>query len=332
MRKTVVVILNWNGIRLLQEFLPRVVTNTPDADIVIADNASTDDSVTWVRSNYPDLRIIRFDKNHGFARGYNLAIQELQEYENVILLNSDAAPGPDWIAPLETMLDKPDVVAVQPKLLSSTHPEKFEYAGAAGGFLDRHGYPYCRGRIFDTVEEDKGQYDTVEDIFWATGAALAVKRKAYLESGGLDSSFFAHMEEIDLCWRLQLKGGRIMYQPLSVVYHLGGGSLSQLSAQKTYLNFRNNLLMLHKNLPRGNRKKRLLFWRRLLDTIAWAKFLVSGQVSHAAAILRAHRDYRKMRHSYSTFPTQDLLAQKCDVNILVQYYLKGHRTWDSLPR
>lgn len=325
MNKTGVVILNWNGLKLLEEYLPIVIKNTPDADVIVADNASTDGSVEWIRDNYPGLRLIVFRENYGYAGGYNRAIEELCDYENIILLNSDAYPAEGWIKPLENLLSLSHVAGVQPKILKVSDPREFEYAGAAGGFLDSHGYPYCRGRIFGTVEKDEGQYDDIAEIFWASGAALAVKRSAYLQCGGLDETFFAHMEEIDLCWRMKLNGGKIMYQPQSRVFHQGGGSLDALSPKKTYLNFRNNLLMLYKNLPKDSRKKRVLFVRRLLDTVAMVKFMAEGGWQHAQAIFKAHNDFRKMRKSYTIFPDVDLIAKECRRNILTDYYLKGKR-------
>lgn len=325
MKETAVVILNWNGEDLLKSFLSRVIANTPDADVIVADNGSTDGSVAWIKSHYPGLQLILFDRNYGYADGYNRAIGQLSCYQNIILLNSDAAPAPGWIAPLEKALSLPGVVAAQSKLLSERDHACFEYAGAAGGLLDCHGYPYCRGRIFETVERDEGQYEDETEIFWASGAAMAVKRKAYLEAGGLDAKFFAHMEEIDLCWRLKSSGGKILYVPRSVVYHLGGASLDASSPRKTFLNFRNNLLMLHKNLPSGRRKTRLITLRRLLDTLAWGKFMLTGKFSHASAIFKAHREFARMRHEYNQFPAVDLLASECRRNILTDYYIRGKR-------
>lgn len=325
--RTAVVILNWNGENLLKRFLGRVVENTEGADVIIVDNASTDGSIEWISEYFPSIRVIEFEKNYGYAEGYNRAISILEEYDNIILLNSDAAPKKGWIKPLEESLSQSNVVAVQPKILSESDPRKFEYAGAAGGYLDCNGYPFCRGRIFNTIEEDNGQYDTADEIFWASGAAIAVKRDAYLKVGGMDSLFFAHMEEIDLCWRLKLEGGKIVYQPKSVIYHLGGGSLDSSSPRKTYLNFRNNLLMLYKNLPKSGWKKKFLIRRRLLDSLAWVKFIITGNFKHGTAILKAHRDYRKMKGNYSEFPTENLLKRDCQRNILSDYYLKRKKTF-----
>ena len=328
--RTAVVILNWNGAELLERFLPRVVANTKGADIIVADNCSDDNSKELLRDQFPGIRVMALDKNYGYAGGYNRAVERLEGYDHVILLNSDAAPAEGWIGYIAESFKGENVVAVQPKILSENDRGSFEYAGAAGGFIDRYGYPYCRGRIFNTVEKDHGQYDSATDLFWASGAAMAVKRDAYLAAGGLDEAFFAHMEEIDLCWRLKLDGGRVVYQPKAVVYHLGGGSLDSSSPQKTYLNFRNNLLMLYKNLPQTKGKDRLLFKRRLLDTLAWAKFMATGKFRHGSAILKAHRDFKKMRKGYTHFPQQNLLAEECRQNILSSYYLKGRKTYNSL--
>ena len=325
-----VIILNWNGHDLLNEYLPQVVATTDSAvaDIIVADNGSTDNSVELLKAKFPDVKLLQFDTNHGFAQGYNLAIEQTQ-YKYTILLNSDVATAPGWITPLyEYMEANPNVGACQPKLLAYKQKDEFEYAGASGGFIDRNGYPYCRGRIFGTVEKDHGQYDDVISVFWATGAALMIRSQVYLTAGGLDKDFFAHMEEIDLCWRVLLMGYDIKVVPQSVVYHLGGGSLPASNPRKTYLNFRNNLLMLHKNLPETTRCRKL-FVRRLLDTIAWAKFMATFDFKNANAILKAHNDFRTMRKRYTSHPDIDLLDQRSDThrNIIVDYYLRGRKTW-----
>ena len=325
-----VIILNWNGHDLLNEYLPQVVATTDSAvsDIIVADNGSTDNSVELLKAKFPDVKLLQFDTNHGFAQGYNLAIEQTQ-YKYTILLNSDVATAPGWITPLyEYMEANPNVGACQPKLLAYKQKDEFEYAGASGGFIDRNGYPYCRGRIFGTVEKDHGQYDDVISVFWATGAALMIRSQVYLTAGGLDKDFFAHMEEIDLCWRVLLMGYDIKVVPQSVVYHLGGGSLPASNPRKTYLNFRNNLLMLHKNLPDTTRCRKL-FVRRLLDTIAWAKFMATFDFKNANAILKAHNDFRTMRKRYTSHPDIDLLDQRSDThrNIIIDYYLRGRKTW-----
>lgn len=324
-----VIILNWNGEKLLQEFLPAVIANTDSdmAKIIVADNGSNDNSVELIQKDFPGIEVIVFDKNYGFAEGYNRAI-ELTQYQYTILLNSDVAPAKGWIAPIKEYMDKhKEAGACQPKLLSYKNPDRFEYAGACGGFLDKHGYPYCRGRIFDNCEVDLGQYDSVINVFWATGAALMVRTEAYIQAGGLDANFFAHMEEIDLCWRLQLLGYSVAVVPQSIVYHLGGGSLPASNPKKTYLNFRNNLLMMHKNLPDKTRTKKL-FIRRLLDTVALMRFLVSGDLKNALSIWKAHCDFRKMRLNYCDHPSKDLLSNKTD--ILWSFFFKGKSIYSKL--
>ncbi len=328
MKPISVVILNWNGINLLKEFLPRVLeaTDLEISEVIIADNGSTDGSCDYVR--WMGLPLIRFDKNHGFAEGYNLAIEKI-ESPYTILLNSDVAPRKGWdTALLRFMEENPDCGACQPKILSWHNPEKFEYAGACGGFLDRNGYPYCRGRIFGTVEKDNGQYQEPMEIDWATGAALMVRTELYRKVGGLDASFFAHMEEIDLCWRIRLSGYTVKVCPEAEVMHLGGGSLPMGNPRKTYLNFRNNLLLLHKNLPEQERSK-ILFRRRLLDTIAWLKSVLTLNFADAKAILKAHNDYRRMAPEVkSAGATENLIAGR--PNVLVSYYLKRHTKFSNM--
>ena len=331
--RVAVIILNWNGAKLLREYLPEVIANTPAdlARVIVADNGSTDESLRVLADEFPTVEVLQFAENYGFAEGYNRAL-DATRYPITVLLNSDAAPAPGWITPLTDYLDAhPEVAAVQPKLLARLQPQMFEYAGAAGGFIDRNGYPYCRGRIFDICEADEGQYDTPCQIFWATGAALTVRTDVYLSCGGLDPKFFAHMEEIDLCWRIQLQGHTIAAVPQSVVYHLGGGSLPASNPRKTYLNFRNNLLMLHKNLPAADRTATLLR-RRLLDTIAWAKFVLTFDFANAAAIWRAHRDFARMRRDYPDAPAEVNLLRRpdCRVNILLQRYLHRRTRFSQL--
>lgn len=327
-----VIILNWNGEALLQEFLPKVIATTNEklADIIVADNGSTDNSVEFIEKEFPNVKLLKFTENHGFAEGYNQAIAQTR-YKYTILLNSDAASKEGWIEPIyEYMESHPQTGACQPKLLSYTTPDEFEYAGASGGFIDKNGYPYCRGRLFSTVEKDNGQYDDICSIFWATGAALAVRSDLYLKVGGLDKLFFAHMEEIDLCWRILLAGYDIKVIPQSIVYHLGGGSLPASNPRKTYLNFRNNLLLLHKNLPDSTRSRKL-FVRRLYDTIAWAKFVATLDFKNANAILKAHNDFRQMRKQYNNHPSIDLLDTRTDThrNIILDYYLRGKKYWEN---
>lgn len=307
MKKLAVIILNWNGRNLLEEYLPDAVAHTGgEAELIVADNGSDDDSVEWMRRNYPDLRIIELDRNYGFAEGYNRAIAAV-EHPYVTLLNSDVRVPEGWWQPiLSFMEENPDVGAVQPKIMSLREPDKFEYAGAAGGYLDSLGYPWCRGRLFDVTETDCGQYDSVADICWASGACLTMPRELYVKLGGLDADFFAHMEEIDLCCRVHIAGKRVCAIPDSKVYHLGGASLEQGNPRKTYLNFRNNLLLLHKNLPTAKGKKKL-FIRRLADTLAFGMFIMKGDIPNAKAVLKAHRDFRQMRGKYTCQPDKDVL-------------------------
>ncbi|MDE6300347.1 MAG: glycosyltransferase family 2 protein [Muribaculaceae bacterium] len=325
-----VIILNWNGERLLKEFLPKVVAHTPESlgRIIVADNGSTDGSVKLLKEKFPEVEVLEFSENYGFAEGYNRALAATR-YPLTVLLNSDVAPAEGWLEPLANFMNShPEAAGCQPKLLSYTDPFRFEYAGASGGFLDRNGYPYCRGRIFGQCETDSGQYDTPVEVDWATGAALMVRTALYLEAGGLDPSFFAHMEEIDLCWRMRLAGHKLFAVPASVCYHLGGGSLPASNPRKTYLNFRNNLLMLHKNLPVKVRKRKLIV-RRLLDTVAWAQFVITGQWSNARALFKAHRDFARMRANYAgTAATDNLLDGR--PNILTQFYLRGKKTFAKL--
>lgn len=310
--KLAVIILNWNGREMMSRFLPSVVENTkgPEVELIVADNGSSDGSVEWIHHTFPSVKTIELDKNYGFAGGYDRVIRSV-DAEYSLLLNSDVETPPGWWQPLLAFMEShPDAGAVQPKIRSFKDRARFEHAGAAGGLLDALGYPYARGRVKDKVEEDTGQYD--EDsgvpVAWASGAAMLVRTKAYLEAGGLDEAFFAHMEEIDLCWRMMLMGYKIYALSSSVVYHLGGGSLAYGNPRKTYLNFRNNLLMLHKNLPEKEGRK-FLFKRRLVDTLAFGYFLATGKWGDAKAVLKAHRDFKKMRKEYHNFPQKNIMAE-----------------------
>jgi GT2 family glycosyltransferase len=288
MIKTAVVILNWNGRKFLEKFLPFVIQySREDAEIFIADNNSSDDSLAFMHANYPEIRIIRNNENGGFSKGYNDALAQI-EAEYYVLLNSDIEVTNNWIKPIITLMDSDKNIAVcQPKLRSYLEKEKFEYAGAAGGFVDKYGYPFCRGRLFQSLEIDKGQYDDVCEIFWATGAAMFVRAELYHKYGGLDNDFFAHMEEIDFCWRLKNEGFKIMYCPDSIVYHVGGGTLPKNNARKTYLNFRNNFFLLLKNLP-SDRLIKVFLIRLILDLIAAVKFLTEGGFKDFWAVVQAH--------------------------------------------
>lgn len=328
-----VIILNWNGENLLRRFLPEVVrsTNHDIAHIIVVDNGSTDSSCRIVSEQFPSVELIRFDRNYGFAGGYNKAIEQTR-YKYTVLLNSDVATTPGWIDTLYNYMEcNSEVAACQPKILSVDHPERFEYAGAAGGYLDSNGYPFCRGRIFATCETDNGQYDSDADVFWASGACFMVRSDIYLSVGGLDTKFFAHMEEIDLCWRIHLAGYRIVAVGGASVYHLGGGSLPDSNPKKTYLNFRNNLLMLHKNLPDNIRSSKL-FTRRLLDAVAWLKYILSFKFAFASAIIKAHTDFRKMRKNYTSHPAErvPLCEGMSRINILKAYYLQGRKHFSDL--
>lgn len=329
MKSLAVIILNWNGEKLLQEFLPAAsaLTICDRADLYVADNGSTDNSLAWIRANHPEVGIIELGDNYGFAEGYNRAI-EATRYPYTLLLNSDVMVSPDWWRPLlDFMESHPDVGAAQPKIRSYRIPAMFEYAGAAGGYLDRLGYPYCRGRLFDHVEEDNGQYDGAPaDVCWASGAAMIVRTETYLSLGGLDPKFFAHMEEIDLCCRMHAAGYRVCALTDCEVFHVGGASLSQGNPRKTYLNFRNNLLLLHKNLPRAAGRRKL-FVRRLADTLAFMMFLLKGDLGNARAVLKAHSDFRKMRKEYTDFPATDTLSvlPGAKRNIIIDRYLLGKK-------
>ncbi len=333
--RVAVIILNWNGSKLLREYLPKVVATTDPAlcRIIVADNGSSDDSVDYLRKEWEGrVELMLFDRNYGFAEGYNKAVALAAGYDYVVLLNSDVATSKGWDTALFNYMENhADVGACQPKILAYKHPNTFEYAGASGGYLDCDGYPYCRGRIFDVCEKDLGQYDDVADIFWASGACLMTRPKLYLEAGGLDKDFFAHMEEIDLCWRIRLLGYRVVAIPSGVVYHLGGGSLPAENPRKTYLNFRNNLLMLHKNLPDGVRGRKL-FRRRLLDTVAWLKFVLTLDMANAKAVLKAHNDFRRMRKSYTSHPAVNLLESDrgASKSILWQFFVKGNKTFKAM--
>jgi hypothetical protein len=321
-KRLAVIILNWNGEQLLKQFIPAAARHTIDADtdLIVADNGSTDGSLDYLRDNHPEVKVIPFDANHGFSKGYNMALRQTQ-YKYTILLNSDVEVTPGWTRPLlQFMETHPQAGACQPKILSYNDKTRFEYAGAAGGYLDKYGYPYCRGRLFGDLEKDHGQYDDIAEVAWASGAALMVRTELYLSLGGLDESFFAHMEEIDLCCRMYAAGYKVFAIGDSAVYHVGGASLNQGNPRKTYLNFRNNLLLMRKNLPDKIGRKRI-FLRRLLDTLAWLLFILKLDLPNANAVLRAHNDYRRMQRQYTTFPTFDVLRSLpgADRNILPDF-------------
>lgn len=289
--KTAVVILNWNGLQHLQHYLPSVVSTTPDADIVVADNGSTDGSVAWLKADMPSVQLVLLDKNYGFAEGYNRALSQLSGYDTFVLLNSDIEPTEGWLQPLVEVLEhNEDVAVVEPKILDDKCREKFEYAGAAGGFIDILGYPFCRGRILSTVEKDNGQYDTPCDVMWGSGAAFCCRAEVFAELGGFSAEFFAHQEEIDLCWRVWLSGRRVMVEPRSKVYHLGGATLSVDSPFKTMLNHRNNLAMLFRCASTGQRAL-VAVVRPFLDLAAALSYLAQGKSKSAKAVFQAWRDF-----------------------------------------
>ncbi len=338
MIKTSVVILNWNGAKLLQQFLPTVLihTQTEDCEVVVADNNSSDNSVEVMKQHFPEVKLIELDKNYGFAEGYNRALQQVHS-RYVVLLNSDVETSPNWLNPMLEHLERnPETVAVQPKILSFADKSKFEYAGAAGGFIDRYGYPYCRGRILHELEEDRGQYDKPLHVFWASGACLCMRRADYMEAGGLDNDFFAHMEEIDLCWRLLARGKKIVCLPQSKVYHVGGASLDSESPRKVHLNFRNNLLMIYKNAPLRKLIEVLLV-RMVLDTAAAAHFMVQRKWSHAEAVAKAYSDFIEMRPSFKYKRKENIkktvqsnIAQQYKGSVLFDFYFKKKKTFGGL--
>ena len=323
MEKIAVVILNWNGVKLLEQFLPSILQYSPEATIYVADNASTDESIAFVKNNYPTIKIVQNKTNQGFAGGYNDALQHM-DAEIYALVNSDIEVTENWLKPiLETFETEPETAIIQPKILDFKKKDHFEYAGAAGGFIDKFGYPFCRGRIFDTLEKDNGQYNDQTEIFWASGACFFIRSSVYKELKGFDEDFFAHQEEIDLCWRAINRGNKIKYCSASTVYHVGGATLQQSNPRKTFLNFRNSLLMLTKNLPQNTLFKVIII-RLLLDGAAGVKFILGGQFTHCWAIIRAHFSF------YRLFPTNYKKREKKQIEIYFKtksvvytYYVKN---------
>lgn len=290
MKKIAVVILNWNGAKLLEQFLPSIVAYSEEAKIYVADNASTDNSIEVIKTQFPQVTIIKNDGNFGFANGYNVALQQVEE-PYYALVNSDIEVTENWLSPILSIFDnEPNIGIIQPKILDYKNKAYFEYAGAAGGFIDQFGYPYCRGRIFDTIEKDNGQYDDETEIFWASGACLFIRKDIYRTLNGFDDDFFAHQEEIDLCWRAFNLGFKAKYTSKSVVYHVGGATLNESNPRKTFLNFRNSLLMLVKNLPEG-KLFTIIFARLCLDGLAGIQFILKGKFSHCWAIIKAHFEF-----------------------------------------
>lgn len=332
--KVAVVILNWNGLSFLQKFLPGVLEHTgEDAEVIIADNASSDSSISFLEENYPQLRIIRLEQNFGFAQGYNLALSQV-ETDYYVLLNSDVEITNAWVNPIVRLMEEDhSIAACQPKLLSYHNRQEFEYAGAAGGFIDKLGYPFCRGRLFSTLEPDQGQFEDIQEIFWATGACMFVRASAFWEVGGLDKDFFAHMEEIDFCWRLKSLGYRIMYCSHSTVYHVGGGTLPKNAPGKTYLNIRNNLIMLCKNLPED--KLNAVFLKRFfLDAIAAIRFMFgAGGIKSLWAVVRAHASFwrtRKRTLVKRRYIRQTQVSRIYTRSIVIDYYLRGKKRFRQL--
>lgn len=338
MNKIAVVILNWNGCDMLRSFLPSVVrfSEADGAVVYVADNGSTDASVDMLCREFLTVRLILLEENQGFADGYNMALQEV-DAEYVVLLNSDVEVTEHWLQPLVDYMDAhPEAAACQPKIRSWRQKEMFEYAGAAGGFLDRYGYPFCRGRIMGVVEEDRGQYDTIIPVFWATGAALFIRLKDYREAGGLDGRFFAHMEEIDLCWRLRSRGREIVCIPQSTVYHVGGATLKKENPRKTFLNFRNNLVMLYKNLPQKELNK-VMRIRACLDYVAAFNFLLQGHWDNARAVIRARKEYKQLCPSFSLSREENMrkktlnpIPERTKSSILWQFYARGCKRFSQL--
>lgn len=336
--RTAVVILNWNGEKFLNQFLPVLLRNTqlPGVEIYVADNASTDNSLSLIEEQFPTVKTLLLDKNYGFAGGYNKALAQINA-DYFVLLNSDVEVTENWLQPLlNYMNENADVAACQPKIKSFYNRDYFEHAGASGGFIDYLGFPFCRGRVVGTAEMDRGQYDTVIDVFWATGACLLIRSELYNQVGGLDDEFFAHMEEIDLCWRLKGQGFRIVCIPQSEVYHVGGGTLQVEHPHKTYLNFRNNLLMLYKNLPQKSLSN-IMRWRMLFDYAAAFQLFVTGKPKNAKSVFKARRDFKKMLPGFVDKRIENLSsATRTDFpemlrkSIVIEYYLKGNKTYSKL--
>lgn len=331
--KTAIVILNWNGEGFLKKFLPGVIKHSKSiATVFVADNASSDGSIAYLNSLGEDVKIIQFDDNYGFTGGYNRALKQI-DAEYFVLLNSDVEVSSGWIQPIIDLMDnKKEVGICQPKIKGYHQPTHFEYAGASGGFIDCLGYPFCRGRLFNSIEEDLHQYENPIEVFWATGACMFIRSNLYNKLNGLDEYFFAHMEEIDLCWRAQLIGQKIMVVPSSEVYHVGGGTLPKNNPRKTYYNFRNNLMMLYKNLP-ASKLVFVIVARLILDGVAGIKFMLDGDFKDTFAVLNAHLDFYKslingnVKRDNSSKKIPATVYQK---SILWAYYIKGIRNYQSL--
>ncbi|HLW29649.1 MAG TPA: glycosyltransferase [Brumimicrobium sp.] len=337
--KTAVVILNWNGLAFLEKFLPSLIDNTSEATIVVVDNQSTDESLSYVRENHPMVEVIVNETNGGFAKGYNDGLHHLKgRFEYYVLINSDIEVTPNWLVPLVAKLDdNPQIAGVQPKVLAYHNKTHFEHAGASGGFIDKNYYPFCRGRIFDEVEEDLGQYDNDKEVFWTTGACMVIRAEVYHQLNGLDEDFFAHMEEIDFCWRAKKQNHSFYVVPTSVVYHVGGGTLKYENPRKTYLNFRNSLYTIHKNYEGWLFGK--IFYRLTLDGIAGVKYLFSFQFKHIFAIVKSHIDYyrnlsvlRKKRKQIQSESTTFNKAGFYKASLLWAYFFKRIKKFEALNK
>ena len=328
--KIAVVILNWNGVKLLEQFLPSVIQYSPEADIYVADNASTDNSLNYLTENFPSVKIVKNESNFGFAGGYNEALKHI-DASVYALINSDIEVTENWLQPIITTFENEEnTVIIQPKILDYKNKTYFEYAGAAGGFIDKYGFPYCRGRLFDTLEKDEGQYDDNCNLFWASGACFFIRAKVFHELKGFDADFFAHQEEIDLCWRVINKGYAIKYNSKSKVFHVGGATLQQGNPRKTELNFRNSLLMLTKNLPKKELYK-VLFIRMILDGSAGIQFLLKGKINHFWAIIKAHVAFYSLYSSHfkkrEGFQTEKYYTVK---SIVYLYFIKNIKTFKTI--
>jgi len=338
MEKTAIVILNWNGKPLLERFLPSVIAHStmPDVEIIVADNASTDNSVSFVQKKYPQIRIIRLNKNYGFAGGYNRALEQVQA-DYFMLLNSDIEVTKNWLTPLISLMkNNKNIAGCQPKILSLRQPEYFEHAGASGGFVDKNYFPFCRGRIFNYVEKDNGQYNNRREIFWASGAAFMIRSDVFKYGGGFDEMFFAHMEEIDLCWRLKNRGYRFFVEPESIVYHLGGATLNYMTPKKTFLNFRNNLYMIYKNAE-PSKFIGVLITRLFLDTIAAFKFLISLKLTHFFSVIKAHWQFWFTMHLFSNKRKENKIKsvqfnhpEIYKHSVVIDFYAKGKKKFSDL--
>ncbi|HOZ87936.1 MAG TPA: glycosyltransferase family 2 protein [Bacteroidia bacterium] len=334
-----VVILNFNGKHFLEKFLPGIIKFSSPHPVIVADNGSTDDSVLFMRQNFPDTRVIENKGNFGYAKGYNMALKQV-EAQYYVLLNSDVEVTGNWIDPVLALMQKDQAVAAcQPKILDHGNRRAFEYAGASGGYIDKFGYPFCRGRVFNSLENDEGQFNNATEIFWATGACLFVRSKPFWQVGGLDEDYFAHMEEIDLCWRLKNLGYKIYVEPASVIYHIGGGTLNKLSSRKTFLNFRNNLSTLAKNHPPAFLFPKIIY-RLILDGVAALKFLSDGQPKHFWAVLRAHFAFYSWlpaimakRRALKKLPGFKFsVSQMYKGNIVLAYFVKNKRSFSELHK